>query len=206
VVSLGECLRQELEGTNIHVCTVMPATIDTPLFQHTGTYAGRPVKAMPPVYDVQEVADANIDLAENPQREVFVGTSARRMTAFHNAMPGVYEKLAPKKIEKDHFENKHAADNPGNVFDPVPYGTDIRGGWRRRERARKMRNAAMVFGSLAVPAVAWFLNRKRSSAEDAGPGILHRDPEMEMPDTKQIDRDIQKWEKIYGKEKKPPAA
>jgi NAD(P)-dependent dehydrogenase (short-subunit alcohol dehydrogenase family) len=213
VVSLGECLRQELEGTNIHVCTVLPATIDTPLFQHAGTYAGRPVKAMPPIYDVQEVADTIVELAENPQREVFVGTSARRMTAFHNAMPGVYERLAPRKIEKDHFENKPAADNPGNVFDPVPYGTDIRGGWRRRERARKMRNAAMVFGSLAVPALAWYFNRNRSrfslgrgSAEDPGPGILHKDPEMEMPDPKQIDRDIRKWEKVYGSGKKDPAA
>jgi len=214
IVSLGECLRQELDGTNIHVCTVMPGTIDTPLFQHAGTYTGHPVKAMPPVHDVHEVVDTIIKLAENPQREVFVGKSARRMTAFHDAMPGLYEKLAPKKIEKDHFEKKAAADNPGNIFEPVPYGTGTSGGWMRRERARKMRDAAIVFGSLAIPALAWYFNRRRNqfgagrvaSSEDAGPGILHKDVEMEMPDPQQVESDIRKWEKVYKSGKKHPAA
>jgi short-subunit dehydrogenase len=217
VVSLGESLRQELDGTDINVCTVMPGTIDTPFFQHAGTYAGHPVKAMPPVHDVKEVADTIIRMAKNPEREIFVGSSARRMTAFHNAMPGVYEKLAARKIEKDHFDQKPAADSPGNLFEPVPYGTDTSGGWLRRERARKMRNGAIVFGSLAIPVLAWYFNRNRdrlgsavrkarAAAEDPGPGILHKDPEMEMPDAQEVDRDIRQWEKVYGKEKKHPAA
>ncbi|MCU1307644.1 MAG: hypothetical protein JWN45_2339 [Acidobacteriaceae bacterium] len=217
IVSLGECLRQELDGTDINVCTVMPGTIDTPFFQHAGTYAGHPVKAMPPVHDVKEVADTIIRLAEHPEREVFVGSSARRMTAFHNAMPGVYEKLAAKKIEKDHFEQKPAADNPGNLFEPVPYGTGTDGGWLRRERARKMRNGALMFGSLAIPVLAWYFNRNRdrleravkrarAAAEDPGPAILHKDPEMEMPDAQEVERDVRRWEKTYGREKKGPAA
>jgi hypothetical protein len=202
----------------------MPATIDTPFFQHAGTYAGRPVKAMSPVYDVQEVVETIVDLAENPQREVFVGTSASRMNKFHTAMPGVYEKLASKKIEKDHFEKKPSPDNPGNVFQPVPHGTGTSGGWQRRDRARKMRNAALVFGSFAVPVLAWMFNRNRSASstfsdrehfrhagarvnpEDPGPAILHKDPEMEVPDPEEVERDIQQWEKLYRKGKKDPAA
>jgi short-subunit dehydrogenase len=217
IVSLGECLRQELDGTDINVCTVVPATIDTPFFQHAGTYAGRKVKAMPPVHDVKDVAHAIIHLVEHPEREVFVGSSARRMTAFHNAMPAVYEKLAAKKIEHDHFEQKPAADNPGNLFEPVPYGTDTSGGWLRRERARKMRNGALFFGSLAVPVLAWYFNRNRdrfdrsirrarAAAEDPGPAVLHKDPEMEIPDPREVERDIQRWEKTYRRGKSGPAA
>ncbi|HET6518579.1 MAG TPA: SDR family NAD(P)-dependent oxidoreductase, partial [Geminicoccaceae bacterium] len=38
----GECLRQELlDAPDIHVCTVLPASSDTPLFQHGANYTGR---------------------------------------------------------------------------------------------------------------------------------------------------------------------
>ncbi|MCU1285046.1 MAG: hypothetical protein JWO13_1396 [Acidobacteriales bacterium] len=216
--SLGECLRQELIGTNIYVSTVMPATIDTPFFQHSGTYAGRPTKAIPPVYDVSEVVDTIIDLARSPKREVFVGSSARRMNFAHTVMPGVYEKMAAKKISKDHFENKPAADNPGILFEPAESESRIDGGWQRRERVRKMSNAALFFGALAVPAVAWYLARGAANntyssrwrsrySEDPGPSILHKDPEMEIPDPAQVERDRKQWEKIYGNEaRKGPAA
>jgi short-subunit dehydrogenase len=53
VRALGASLREELalEGArDIHVCTLMPASIDTPFFQHAADYTGRRVKPMPPVY------------------------------------------------------------------------------------------------------------------------------------------------------------
>ena len=48
---LGMTLRQELaleRAHGIHVCTVMPAMIDTPLLTHAGNYTGRRLKALPP--------------------------------------------------------------------------------------------------------------------------------------------------------------
>lgn len=48
---LSASLRQEqgLDGVRgVKVCTVMPATIDTPLFAHAANYTGRAVLAMPP--------------------------------------------------------------------------------------------------------------------------------------------------------------
>lgn len=42
IVGLSECLRQELlDVEDIHVCTVMPPSVDTPIFQHAANYTGR---------------------------------------------------------------------------------------------------------------------------------------------------------------------
>jgi NAD(P)-dependent dehydrogenase (short-subunit alcohol dehydrogenase family) len=171
VRSLGESLRQELIDTDIKVCTVMPATVDTPFFQHAGTYAGRPLKAMQPVYDVQQVADTIIKVVKNPRREVFVGNSGRISNVLHTVMPATYEKLSARKIEKDHFENKQSSDNPGNLFEPVPQGTTTDGGWQRRYRMQKVRNAALLLTTFALPALAWyFANSARKASE------LYREP------------------------------
>lgn len=48
-----ECVRMELaldDAPDIHVCTVFPASIDTPLFQQGANYSGRDVKPLSPVY------------------------------------------------------------------------------------------------------------------------------------------------------------
>ena len=53
VRSLGMNLRQELDldGFNdVHVVTVMPATIDTPLFQHAANFTGHKVQPPRPIY------------------------------------------------------------------------------------------------------------------------------------------------------------
>lgn len=48
---LSECLRMELaDAPDIHVSTILPASIDTPLFQRAANYVEQPVKAMTPVY------------------------------------------------------------------------------------------------------------------------------------------------------------
>ncbi len=46
---LGECLRQELLDQPIHVSTVLPAEIDTPVFAHAGDCTGRAVKPLEPI-------------------------------------------------------------------------------------------------------------------------------------------------------------
>ena len=66
-------LRQELAlsgdgAKHIHVCTVMPATIDTPFFQHAANYTGRAVKAMPPVYPAERVAKTIVPMKEKARQ------------------------------------------------------------------------------------------------------------------------------------------
>ena len=73
-----DCLRMELaqEGAPIAVTTILPASIDTPFFEHARSKLGAAPKPPPPVYAPELVAGAVVRAAEHPRREVPVGGSA----------------------------------------------------------------------------------------------------------------------------------
>src|SRR4051812_25244364 len=124
VRALGACLRQELalDGTqDIHVCTVMPAAIDTPFFQHAANYTGRPVKAIRPVYEPELVAQAVARLVEAPRREVFVGNAARVLSAQMTMMPAATERIVATMVDKDHLRSDaQSPPTKGNLYQPMP--------------------------------------------------------------------------------------
>jgi short-subunit dehydrogenase len=132
VRGFSESLREEMMGEPINICTIMPGSIDTPLFQHSANYSGRASKPVPPVYDPAEVAEAIVACAENPKREVLVGSSARMMAAFHWIAPGLYERMIARRAPKDHFTNIRTSPNKGNLFEPMLEWAGTRGGWRIR--------------------------------------------------------------------------
>jgi hypothetical protein len=83
-------LRQELADVpDIHVYTVLPCSIDTPIFQHAANYTGRAIKPIPPVYSAEEVAKAMIDLVDHPKREVIVGASGKMLKLAQTVAPGL---------------------------------------------------------------------------------------------------------------------
>ncbi len=133
----SESLREELEAldkSDIRVCTVMPATIDTPLFQHAANYTGRAIKALPPVYDVQTAVKTFVSLIKHPQREVFVGSSARMLTAMHSTAPGVAEQMFAAQVDKGHLsQEQDAPPTTGNLFEPASYGSTASGGWKNQK-------------------------------------------------------------------------
>ncbi len=132
---LGECLRQELRGTDIHVVTVMPASIDTPIFQHLGNYTGRAAQPMSPIYTAERVARVIVNAVHRPRREIMVGTSAHLFGLMHRLLPGPSERMMGKMVERDHFQDTPAAHSPGNLFMPQQ-PTGISGGWRRSPAKR----------------------------------------------------------------------
>ena len=70
-----ESLRWELEYLpNIHICTVLPGAMDTPLFQQAANFTGKTPKPPPPVYEAKDAAKTIYDLVRNPKSEVHVGT------------------------------------------------------------------------------------------------------------------------------------
>jgi short-subunit dehydrogenase len=131
VVGWSESLRMELRSDGIDVVTIVPASIDTPLFQHAGNYTGRALKAPRPVYRAEDVAAAIVACAERPERERFVGGAARILTVLRKLAPPLYERVATIVTDRDHFEDRPADATPGNVLEPVAHGTTISGGWRR---------------------------------------------------------------------------
>lgn len=129
----SSCLRMELSlehAHDIHVCTVLPAAIDTPLFQHAANYTGRAVKALDPVYAPEKVARAIAALVLKPRAEIVVGKAGTVMMANHAMSPRMYEKVMARQIDRNHLQDKPAAPTEGNLF-ATSGPKAAHGGWRR---------------------------------------------------------------------------
>ncbi|PWC52761.1 SDR family oxidoreductase [Azospirillum sp. TSO22-1] len=138
VRGFSETLRQELvEEPGIQVCTVMPGSIDTPLWQHAANYTGRAVRPPGPVTPPEAVADAIVQLAVKPQREVFVGGAGRFAELQHAMAPGMAEAAAARLIEREMFENRPAPETDGALLHPIDDRHDASGGWMEPEARRR---------------------------------------------------------------------
>jgi short-subunit dehydrogenase len=161
VRGLSECLREELilDGAkDIHVCTIMPASIDTPFFQHGANYTGRAPKALNPVYDAEKVAKAIIRCAQRPKREVIVGNAGRLLALQHTLSLGFYENMAARQIDKDHFQDEPASSTSGNLFEPLQEGTEVSGGWKNADgtvSAQRMALAATLTAAAGAGLLGW---------------------------------------------------
>lgn len=133
----GECLRDELRGEGVDVCTVLPASIDTPLFQHAANYVGRPVKPLRPVLRPERVARAIVSCARRPRREIIVGFSGRQLIALHALAGPLFERLMTRNVEREHFLQRPAPPSPGNLRAPMPEWTGVTGGWREGDASPK---------------------------------------------------------------------
>ena len=158
VRGLDTSLRQELQANherNIHVCTVMPTSMDTPFFQHAANHTGKPVVPIPPVYDPQEVIDTIYEVALHPKDEVIVGRRGKVGRAVRRIAPRVMEQQMAARSHKAYMEGEGTApETSGNLFDEVDFGNDVRGGWRKGAAAGTIVKTAMVLGIPALIAFA----------------------------------------------------
>ena len=137
VRGFAECLRDEVRGEGIDVCTVMPAAIDTPLFQHAANFAGCPIKPLRPILRAQRVAAAIVRCARRPRREVIVGVSGRQLILLHDLALPLFERVMSRNVEREHFQERPAAPSPGNLREPDPSWTGITGGWKAGDASPK---------------------------------------------------------------------
>lgn len=161
VNGLSLSLRQELQDTDINVCVVMPASIDTPLFQQAANYTGRAVKPMEPIYNPEKVSKAIVKLMRRPTDLVYVGHAGRMMGTLNKISSKTYEKVMARQVERDHFEDLPAPDRDGNLFEPQDRWARVDGGWNGTTNgAAKVVAAGLM---LTLPAAAWMWWSSRSS-------------------------------------------
>jgi len=134
VRAFSECLAGELaDEEEIHVATMVPQAVDTPIFAHAGNYTGKQVRPIPPVLDVEEVARGIELCAENPKREVNYGQSGRALEILHSLAPALYRRFAHEAFVRGSWGRVGAAAAPGNVLaSRGPYATA--GGWHARRQ------------------------------------------------------------------------
>jgi short-subunit dehydrogenase len=159
VRALGGSLRQELRLAgqhDIHVCTVLPATMDTPFFRDAANYSGRAVTPMGPVYTPQRAAKAVLRLVAEPRREAYVGPAGRALGFLSKLAPPLVERVLAYEMDRSHLSRKQTAEpTEGNVLRPSADPASVGGGWhgRRRTVTRRIGTAGLMAG-LGAAAVA----------------------------------------------------
>ena len=161
VRGFSEALRQELgDLPDVHVCTVSPSPIDSPIFASAANYSGRAVKAPPPTYPPEQVASAILASALHPKRERIVGGAGRLVTVAEAVAPRRFERVNRRYVNRLQFAAEPAPATDGNLYAPVSDGlAPARGGWRRRPdppiAVRRVVAAGLVTaGSLVVARIA----------------------------------------------------
>ncbi|WP_163164740.1 SDR family oxidoreductase [Arthrobacter sp. Alg241-R88] len=159
VRALSISLRSELarEGVSgVHVCTVLPATIDTPFYQNAANFTGRRPMAMPPVYTPQRVAKAVVKLAARPRRETVAGGFGGRLLVLqHKFTPGAVEAAAARQVDHRQLSRwRSTSVTPGNLHQASQSigKAATTGGWhgRRRTAQRMVAGAAALTGAVVA--------------------------------------------------------
>ncbi|GGK01185.1 short-chain dehydrogenase [Pilimelia anulata] len=166
VRALGSSVRQELRLSGergIAVCTVLPYSIDTPLFRHAANHAGRAARPVPPVYPASTAARAIVGLLRKPRREVYVGTAARLSVWPVRLAPALAERIVGRYAGWTALGRAHAPAGPGNLFTESGDDARIPGGFHGL--ARTAFRASTVVGLAAGTAA---LVARRALARQGG--------------------------------------
>jgi len=171
-----DCLRIELaqEGAPIAVTTILPASIDTPFFEHARSKLGAMVKPPPPVYAPEVVAASIVYAAEHPRREIPVGGATIGFVLGQRLSPALTDAImsirrigigAQRTDRPDNgVDNLDAPiDGPGQVHGSYP-GRVLRHSVFTRLIGRRPRP-----GELATAAIRRLRRTRRATAGTPGP-------------------------------------
>jgi NAD(P)-dependent dehydrogenase (short-subunit alcohol dehydrogenase family) len=94
-----ESMRIELEHDHVPVSVteIMPGTIRTPFFENARSVLGVRGSGPPPAYSPEKVAEAILDAAEHPKREVVVGGAAKLQLAMQKVSPRLVDVMSRSK-------------------------------------------------------------------------------------------------------------
>jgi len=153
VRAFSECLRGELvDQPDVHVTTMAPQAVDTPIFDHGGNYSGRRIRPIPPMLSAEEIAEGIEACAESPKREVNYGRTGRLLEVLYAFAPGLYRRLAHPAFVRGTLGPAKADPSPGNVLASTEPHV-IEGAWRSRRRPT-LRRAFLAAGGGAIAGLA----------------------------------------------------
>lgn len=124
VAQLVASLRADLEKagwSDIHVVDVRPPPTDTPFYTHAANYRGLEAHAPVPRYAPETVAEAIVDVVDDPKALVSVGLASKLQRVAAHAAPRLYEKVIGTPSEML-FTDTPRPIGDGNVFEPMPAG------------------------------------------------------------------------------------
>lgn len=150
--TLQQALLADRGARDIHVCTILPQSVDTPIFRHAANYTGRRVKPVPPVVDPQRVVRAIVRSVDHPRLQRTVGWWGRSLEVAHALAPSLFARLVPVAMKLTALGRQPAEPSPGNVFEPMPEWNRTQGNWRNTPLRIGLAAAVTVSGAAVVRA------------------------------------------------------
>ncbi len=163
----SEVLRQELRDTpGIAVCTILPGTVDPPIYRHAANYIGRRIRPLPPVVPPERVVAAVLRMVDHPQAEIVVGRTQPPRRMGTPARPpalrppgGTHRRpwrpaenpRAPPRRERLHFRRSNRRRLRRLALPRPPPRRQVRRAGRKRDRRRQRREGRQQRFSLARP-------------------------------------------------------
>jgi NAD(P)-dependent dehydrogenase (short-subunit alcohol dehydrogenase family) len=117
-----ESLRAELrhDKAPVSLTQIMPATINTPLFDNARTKLGVKPTAPPPVYQPRVVVEAVLHAAEHPVRDIIVGGAARALILTESVAPRLLDAVLSTVGYRLHYTKDPKPDGaPDNLYEPL---------------------------------------------------------------------------------------
>jgi short-subunit dehydrogenase len=152
-----DSLRMELEaeGVPVSLTLVKPGSMDTPLFQKARTYLGVEPQPIPPVYTPNVAADAILEAAQHPTRDVIAGGMGKVISLAEKLSP----RLTDKYMERTTFDSQKteiqaSADRPTNLYEPLEHDGGERGHFQGRVRRWSVYTEAALHPRAAAAIVA----------------------------------------------------
>jgi short-subunit dehydrogenase len=107
VKGFTDALRVELMAEDAPVCVtlVQPTAVNTPYPEHARNYLDREPKLPSPQIDPKQVAEAILDAASNPTRDVKVGMMARMNVAAFKLTPKLADWMATKQVSRQNYDS-----------------------------------------------------------------------------------------------------
>ncbi len=121
VKGFTNALRMELEEADIpiSVSLIKPTGINTPFPDHAQNYMDRRPTLPPPVYAPEAVAEAILHCAERPERELFIGSAAKVMSAAEQYMPRVADKIMEQTmVDSQKTDHPPLPNERSNLYRP----------------------------------------------------------------------------------------
>jgi short-subunit dehydrogenase len=120
----------EVDGVEISITLVQPGATDTPFPQNAKNYMDREPKLPSPVQDPQKVADAILDAAVTPTRDVRVGALAKLNTTAAKVAPSLADKMSAMQANRQQ-RKEPPRDPDGALYTPSEVG-EVRGSDARK--------------------------------------------------------------------------
>lgn len=150
-LGLVDVLGDEFAHTGIRFTSLLPSTIDTPIYQNGANYTGKASHPLPTTVSVERAGRAVVRAALHPKRYRFVGRIQASLVPMQYVFPGLFHAITKPMVETFALRGRQEPTD-GNLYTPAEAGNATNGGWVAKRR-RVTRPVVWVAGVAAVAAV-----------------------------------------------------